>query len=141
MNLAPTMRTVPVFLSEEWIADLDSAASAAPALVGVLPDDADVDALIIEHVVDDDGTERAFHLVLGQGPARARSGRAEVPTITFSQSRATAAAIASGRASAQSAFMAGDLRLGGRVDLLLAHHGALADLDDVFSEVRARTEW
>ncbi len=132
---------MPTFLSDEWIAALDAAASAAPGLVGVLPPDAEVSELVIQHVIDDEGTERAFHVVLGPGPAHAHSGRADHPTITFSQDRATAAAIASGSASAQSAFMAGELRLGGRVDLLLAHHGALADLDDVFAEVRASTEW
>lgn len=129
-----------MFLSDEWIADLDTAASTSPGLSDVLPDDEDED-LVIEHVVDDDGTERAFHLVIGHGPARARSGRAESPTITFAQDRATAVAIATGAASAQSAFMAGELRLGGRVDLLMAHHAALAELDDVFADVRTRTEW
>jgi hypothetical protein len=131
---------VPVFLSDEWIADLDAAAAAAPGLSSVLADD-ETDELVIEHVIIDGDVERAFHLVIGHGPARARSGHAESPTITFSQDRATAVAIASGSASAQSAFMAGDLRLGGRVDLLLAHHAALAELDDVFADVRARTEW
>ena len=129
------------FMSDEWVAALDIAASTAPGLVGVLPEDADVDELVIEHVIDDAGTERAFHLVLGHGPARAHVGRANEPTITFSQDLATASAIASGDASAQSAFMSGKLRLGGRVDLLLEHHGALAELDDVFADVRAQTEW
>jgi putative sterol carrier protein len=132
---------VPSFLSDEWIDALDAAASSAPALAGVLADGTDVDELVIEHVVDDEGTERAFHLVLGHGPARAHRGRADEPTITFAQDRATASAIASGAASAQSAFMSGKLRLGGRVDLLLEHHGALAELDDVFAAVRAQTQW
>ena len=130
-----------MFLTDEWVADLDAAASRSAALADVLPDDAEVDRLVIEHVVDDAGTERAFHLVIGRGPARAHRGRAAEPTITFAQDRATATAIASGSSSAQAAFMAGDLRLGGRVDLLLAHHGALTELDDVFADVRARTEW
>lgn len=132
---------MPRFLSDEWIAELDAAAKTAPGLVGILPDDAGVSELVIEHVVDDAGDERAYHLVLGAGPARARPGRSDAPTITFRQARSTAAAIASGASSAQAAFMAGDLRLGGRVDLLLAHHGALTALDDVFVDVRARTEW
>jgi SCP-2 sterol transfer family len=132
---------VPRFLSDEWIDALDNAASTAPELADVLPEDADVDELVIEHVVDDEGDERAFHLVLGHGPARAHRGRADNPTITFAQDRATASAIASGAASAQSAFMSGKLRLGGRVDLLLEHHGALAELEDVFADVRSQTEW
>jgi hypothetical protein len=135
------MRDVVEFLSDEWIAELDSAANAASGLAGALPDDAEIAELVIEHVVDDDGVERAFHLVIGRDRARAVPGRADRPTITFAQDRATAAAIASGSSSAQAAFMAGELRLGGRVDLLLAHHGALAELDDVFADLRARTEW
>jgi hypothetical protein len=140
-STSPYDAGVPRFLSDEWIAEMDAAASSAPSLVGVLPDDANITELVIEHVVDDDGDERAYHLVLGTGPARARQGHADTPTITFRQGRATAAAIASGASSAQAAFMAGDLRLGGRVDLLLTHHGALTELDDVFADVRARTEW
>jgi len=139
------MPFVARFLSGEWVAELDAAASASPGLADLFVDADDIDRLVVEHVVTDGpeghGDERAFHLVLGPGPARARRGRAADPTVTFSQDRATATAIASGRASAQAAFMAGRLRVGGRVDLLLAHHGVLTDVDDVFADVRARTEW
>lgn len=144
------MPIVARFLSDEWIAEMDSAARSSTELADLF-DGTEIDRLVIEHVVtgaspSDPGdetpdVEAAFHLVLGPGPARAVAGRAADPTITFSQDHATAAAISSGRTSAQAAFMAGRLRIGGRVDLLLAHHGLLADVDDVFAEVRARTEW
>jgi hypothetical protein len=130
------------FLSDEWIAAFDRAAARAPGLT-VPPG---TDDLIIQHMVTDvpravspDG-ERAFHLRLSTGPARVLAGRADTPTVTFTQSYATAAAVATGQASAQAAFMAGELRLGGRVDRLLAHHAALAAVDDCFAELRDATE-
>lgn len=129
------------FLSDEWIAALDAAAATSTALDGAIGGD---EVLVVEHVVHDgsggDGAV-AFHLRLGSGPARVRPGHADDPTVTFTQSRATAQAIASGTTSAQAAFMAGALRLGGRVDLLIEHHGALAEVDDVFAAVRERTDW
>ena len=69
-----------------------------------------------------------------------RAGRADDADVTFTQDRATARAIADGELAAQTAFMAGRLRTGGDLTRLLAHREALADLDDVFADVRARTE-
>ena len=133
---------MPRFLSDEWIEDLDALAAASSALEGIVPD-AEEGALVIQHVVTDvpPGEDIAYHVVLGGGPARVRPGPAESATATFTQSYATARQIATGAASAQAAFMAGELRLGGRVDLLLTHHTALVAVDDVFAAVRERTEW
>lgn len=135
---------MPRFLSDEWIADLDAAAARSEALDGILADSV-LEELVVEHVVTDlpeaRTAEAAFHLVLGAGPARVRAGRAAAPTVSFTQTYATARNIASGAASAQAAFMSGALRLGGRVDLLLAHHTVLVGVDDVFADIRARTDW
>lgn len=136
------------FLSDEWIAALDDAARSSAALTGVLLSDEEGGAsVVVQHVVTgvptttDPAGEVAYHVVLDDGPTRVSRGRADDPTVTFTQTYDTARAVASGATSAQAAFMAGELRLGGRVDLLLAHHGALTGIDDVFADVRARTEW
>jgi hypothetical protein len=138
---------VLTFLSDEWVAALDEAAASSTVLAGPIEGLAPGETLVVEHVItSDDGStgpaeEAAFHLVLGNGAARVHRGRAPGATVTFTHARATARAIASGTTSAQAAFMAGALRLGGRVDLLLAHHAALVDVDDVFATVRDRTDW
>ena len=51
----------------------------------------------------------------------------------------TAASIAMGQGSAQRAFMTGRLRVGGDLRVLLEHSDVLAQLEDVFAAVRART--
>jgi putative sterol carrier protein len=63
------------------------------------------------------------------------------PDVTFTQDRATAAAIASGELSAQSAFMAGRLRMGGDLRAVLDRSQDLTALDDVFASARPTTDW
>ncbi len=59
--------------------------------------------------------------------------------VRFTQDHETALAIASGHGSAQRAFMTGRLQVGGDLRVLLDHSEVLAQLDDVFAAVRART--
>lgn len=121
------------FLSDAWFAELDAAALAAR-----IPDDLRV---TIQQVVTDDAGEVAFSIALGDGEVRVRRGRAATADVTFTQDRATAAAIAEGQLSAQAAFLDGRLRLGGDITALLDRAGALAAVDDLFSTVRADTSW
>jgi hypothetical protein len=132
---------VPVakFLSDEWIAEFDRAAADATSLE--LADGAA--DLVVEHTVTDvpHGDTVRYHLHLTTGPARVRPGPAAEPTVTFRQDYPTAAAVAAGDGSAQAAFMAGRLQVGGHIDQLIARHGELAAVDDVFSGLRASTEF
>jgi hypothetical protein len=133
------------FLTDDWIAQMDHAAGA-PGGPRVAAGE-----LVVQHVVTDlppaldehlDGeVERAYHVELTSTSGAVRTGRRLDATVTFTSTYSTAAAIASGATSAQAEFMAGRLRLGGAVDQLLAHHGALAATDDVFTSVRAETEY
>ena len=123
-------------LSPEWIAALDEAARTSTSLRELA---ADLDLTVQQVVTDDDG-EVAWYVRLRGGDVGVHPGRAEVADVTFTQDRATARAIADGELSAQAAFMAGRLRTGGDLTQLLAHRDALAGLDDVFADVRARTE-
>ena len=123
-------------LSAEWIAALDEAARASSSLHEAA---ADLD-LTVQQVVSDGDDEVTWYVRLRGGEVEIRAGRADDADVTFTQDRATARAIADGELSAQAAFMAGRLRTGGDLTRLLAHREALADLDDVFADVRARTE-
>jgi hypothetical protein len=138
----PYDELVPRFLSDEWIDAMDRAAAAhgGPRVDG--------GTMVIQHVVTGlpadhpaDTPERCYHLVLTPESARVAEGRAEDPTVTFTTSYRVASDVSSGTRSAQAAFMAGELRVGGSVDQLIATHGSLADADGPFAELRATTEY
>ena len=125
------------FLSPAWLAALDDAArrseSLAAAGVGR--------RLVIEqHITGTPEGEVVFHVTLDDGSASVEAGPADDPTVRFEQDLATARAIASGRGSAQRAFMAGELRVGGDLRILLDQQDLLAGLDDVFRTVREQTD-
>lgn len=75
-----------------------------------------------------DGAEGA-RLDPGAGPADVR----------FTTGYATAAEIATGELGAPTAFIRGDLQVGGDLTLLTTHHRALAAVHDVLAEVRKDT--
>ncbi|MGY6502825.1 MAG: SCP2 sterol-binding domain-containing protein [Acidimicrobiales bacterium] len=132
---------MPRFLSDEWIDQMHDAAVASAALTAAAPSDA---PLVVQHVVSagsDDDPSGAFHLVVASDGAAVVRGTSPDATVTFTQTYRTAADIAAGRRSAQAAFMAGELRIGGQVDRLMADHALLTGLDEVFAAVRARTEY
>lgn len=124
---------MPAAWSDEWITALDAAAGADPTLR---------EAAVGRHVVIGqevvDGTRRIrWHVVLDDGRVAVRPGPADAPDVTFSQDAEVAAAVASGRMAARTAFALGHLRVGGDVDVLLEVAPALAGLGDVFASVRA----
>lgn len=121
------------FLSPEWIARLDEVARADLELAEAA---AEAD-LVVQQVVVDGADEVAYHVVLRAGEVAVRPGRAEAPTVTFTQDRATAEAVAAGDLSAQQAFIDGKVRLGGDTVALAERAKVLARLGDVFAAVRA----
>jgi hypothetical protein len=140
------------FLSDAWLAAMaDAAGSSARAGAGSTagsgdppsdPAPPDGDELVIQQVVDDGPDGAVAWFVVLEGPqVRFEVGRHSSPAITFTQDAATAAAIGSGRQSAQGAFMGGQLRVGGDVRILLERQDDLARLDDVFAAVRAATRF
>ena len=122
--------TVTEFLSPAWLQAMADAADRGP----VAPD------LVIQQVVTGAEEVTWFVSVCASGVGF-QAGRHPAPHITLTQDRATAAAIASGRQSAQGAFMSGRLRVGGDVRVLLDHQDELARLDDLFASVRAATRY
>jgi len=118
-------------LSAEWVADLDAAARAGTAPAGV-------QVVIQQVVLDEDGDdELAYAIRIADGAISVELGRVEDADVTFTQDRATARAIATGDESAQAAFIAGRLRVGGDLRSVMDRAGALATLTDVFAPARA----
>lgn len=88
------------------------------------------------------GDTAGVRRVAASGPSGAPAiAEAAEGTVTFLTDRATAVAIASGRESAQAAFMAGRLRVDGDTRLLMAQQSVLGELDDLFGPVRAATDF
>lgn len=128
---------MPTFLSPTWIAELDAAARADQSLADAA---AGIRLVVEQRVTGTADGDLTYHVTLDGGSVAVRSGPADEPTIRFSQDLETAWDIATGRGSAQRAFMAGRLHVGGDLRALLDHGEALTAIGDVFATVRARTE-
>lgn len=123
---------MPSLGSPEWIVAADAAARSSTALR---------EASVGRHVtigqeVVGDGRRTRWHLVLDDGEVAVREGWPDEPDVTFSQDADVARSVASGSLAAGTAFVLGDVRLGGDVAQLLDLAPALRDLDDVFASVR-----
>ncbi|WP_436793561.1 SCP2 sterol-binding domain-containing protein [Actinospongicola halichondriae] len=127
--------TAVKFLSSDWIDALDAAARRRQA-----PDDDPLATvqLSIDQVVVDGPTWR---LSVDCGSLRVESSPDGEPDVRLTSDRETAASIASGQRPALDAFIAGDLRLGGDVRVLLEHRAALETLGDLFAGIRPETEF
>ena len=122
------------FLSDAWIASLGAAASEARVPSGL--------RLVIQQVVlQDQSDERAFAIRIADGNVSVEPGRADDADVSFTQDRATAVAIAQGQLSAQAAFLAGRLRVGGDLRNVIEGARELDVVDDVFAKARATTTW
>jgi alkyl sulfatase BDS1-like metallo-beta-lactamase superfamily hydrolase len=123
---------VPEYLSPDWLA----AASELVASSATLAERSRGVHLVLSQTVQDDAGDISWALRLDDGTASLTVGRADDATVTFTCARATADAIHSGERSAQAAFIAGDLRIGGDVSALMQHAPLFADLDEVLSTLR-----
>jgi hypothetical protein len=121
---------MPAYLSDAWIAELDTALRGSSARADA--------PLEIETVVSGIARYRVRFDEHGAG-ARATEASDAPPDIRLTTDIATAAAIARGVENAQIALAAGRLQLGGDVNVLIRAADALATLDDVTAELRART--
>jgi SCP-2 sterol transfer family len=126
---------MPQFLTPGWLEAMSAAAGGAAVPV-IEP------TIVVQQVViDAEGAEVTWWLALGGGIIVLRAGRAEDPTVTFTQDAETAAAINRGELSAQAAFMTGRLRVNGDVQVLLDRQAELVDVDDVFAAIRTATTY
>jgi putative sterol carrier protein len=129
---------VPSYLSDAWIAAMDAAVRDHAGLRRATGDI----ALAVQQTITR-GSERSVSYVvsLRHGTNRVTSGPDPGADVTFTCDEATATAITRGLVSAQEAFLAGRLRIGGDTRALMRHQPVLADLDDVFVGVRADTDF
>jgi hypothetical protein len=122
------------FLSDAWVAELDAAARDVQ-----LPDGL---SIVVQQVVLGDRGEASEHTIrIEGGHASVTRGRVDDAHVVFTQDRATAEAIAKGELSAQAAFLAGRLRVGGDVRQVIDRARELQLLDDVFGGARVVTTW
>jgi putative sterol carrier protein len=118
-------------LTSDWVSALAAAAQGATAPAGI-------ELVVQQVVVDADGGEELTYAVrVGGGTVVVTEGRADDADVTFTQDRDTAVAIAAGELSAQAAFLAGRLRVGGDLRAALDNARELAALGDVFASARA----
>lgn len=122
------------FLTDAWVAELDAAARDVR-----LP--ADLSIVVQQVVLADRGEASEYTVRIADGRASVTRGRADDAHVVFTQDRPTAAAIAKGELSAQAAFLAGRLRVGGDVRQVIDRARDLQVLDDVFGPTRAVTTW
>jgi hypothetical protein len=123
---------VAELLSDAWIAELADAARSASV-------DPDLRLVIQQRVVDADGSTTSYAVRLADGRAEVVPGDVADADITFTEDRETAVAIAAGALSAQAAFMAGRLRVGGDLRAVLERAWDLSVLDAVFAPARGAT--
>ena len=126
------------YLSDEWLAAADAAVREDDALAGTT---ADVVLVIEQTVCGGPRGDRTYHVALDRGTVSIAPGPASGADITFATDWATAVAIAQGAESAQVAFMAGRLRLGGDARALLERSATLAELTDALGPLRADTDF
>ena len=130
------------YLSPEWFDAAREALAADPGLpaatagvhltlqqtvTGAPGDGAPADDVGWRLVIDDGGVR----LETDPGPSDVR----------FTTTYATAARIAAGELGAPTAFIRGDLRVGGDLTLLTTHHRPLAAVHDVLADVRKDTRF
>lgn len=128
------------FLSPEWIDALDGALRAA----GAPPSSGGSDGIVIQHVVaSDDETEpdAAYAIVVTLAEGSVSAGRHDNPTVTYTQRRSCASAIASGDRSPHDAFMLGELTVNGDTQALIAASDLLGWLDAALASVRSDTTY
>lgn len=119
------------YLSDEWIQEADAALRAS----GLRAPDGE------RFAVEQRVGEVVFHMVFDSNGARVRTGAAADPAVVFCQSRNTAVAIAQGDLSAEEAVLNGEVSFEGNPMALLSHRRLLTRAEDVFADVRARTDW
>lgn len=128
---------MPRYLTPEWVAAMDAAAKAHPALR-----EATRGAhLVVQHVIGRPRDGVAFHVVVDDGEVSFRWGRAEAPTITFTEDRSTATSVATGAQSAQAAFLAGRMCVEGDLAAAVRHAPALGAAGGLLSSGRADTDF
>jgi len=118
------------YLSPAWLTEADRRlasleASASAVTVAYTATAADADDV-------------RYAIRLGPGPVSVRTAAEEIDAadVSFTLDRGLAEQIAAGARSASSAFLDGELRLGGDINVLLTEGARLAKVEDVLAGLR-----
>lgn len=126
------------YLSDSWI-------DAADRLLREVTVDPPIPSpgFSIETVVTGgpDGDRRYTIDVDGESLRARPSVSGQSATVRLTQRYETAVAIARGELSAQAAFLAADIQLGGDVATLISNAGLVAQVGDALAPLRATTEF
>lgn len=123
------------YLSSAWITAADRLLRSG----GPCPDAPDPELVIGTAVKGcSDGTRR---YAVRFAPGGLSIAPAEDAHVTLHLSWPTAVSVATGSQSAQAAFLAGDIQLGGDINRLIRHAGLVALVGDVLSGLRGRTSF
>lgn len=123
------------FLSPEWIAELDRVARGTPPVAALAHA-----RLTIAHVVRVGARgEVRYAVTIDRGRLRVSADAPADADLTVITDVETARALHRGTANAQDALAAGTLKVRGDLHLVSGLDDALAQLDDVFAEVRSTT--
>ncbi len=128
-----------LYLDDEWIA------AAGRAVAGMTPT---TSALVVGYAISQPGSDpgakpassmtSSYSIRYGPGPVSVSQGVADADLV-FTTTAQLAAEIACGERSAQRAFLDGELRVVGDVNLLLGHGDELAAVDDLLADLRRST--
>lgn len=126
------------YLSPEWLAAAADAIAHDATLQGLA---AEIELTLEQTVADGPEGTVCWHLNLRNGRAELVSGPVSAADLRFTTNWDTAQSIARGELAAPTAFIDGQLRVGGDLTLLLRHHRKLAAVDDALANLRAKTSW
>ncbi len=117
------------YLSPEWLTE------AGRRLADLEPSP---DEVTVAYTVTGDGTPSRYAIRLGPGPVAVVTDpdAIDAADVSFTLDRVLADRIARGDQSASSAFLDGELRLGGDINVLLGEGTRLAKVDDLLAEIR-----
>lgn len=118
------------FLSAAWFEDVADATGPAPAKP--------VDLVLQQVVTGTPEGEVTYRVLVSDDEAVIQPGGDGTADVTLTSDYSTAAAIAEGQLSAQSALRQGRIRVGGDLSRLTERHTQLT-IDPVPASVRART--
>lgn len=118
------------YLSTEWIEQANKAVEGGAG--------SDGDSAIGFVVTNGPDGDRSYSIVLGTDSAGVVEG-AESAGVTLTMDWNLAASIAQGNASAQRAFLDGQIRLGGDARVLLGNSEAMAEIDRRLAKLRKLT--
>ena len=82
-----------------------------------------------------------YHLQVGGGALSFGAGEASPEHVRFTESFDTAVAVATGTLNAQEAFIKGAVKFSGNHQLLIDAAELFAELNEVFDQVRERTDY